>query len=212
MRVGGWIAWRRHLVVWLPAILFALANVAGYFLLGGSAGGRAASLQADVQQLDAECQQLTRLEGAVRKEQDQVESLRTGLDEINTNVFGSLEQRLTDILREVETATRMSGLRPARFSYDAKEDRKTNLTRFGITFTVNGTFQQIEQLLQALRSSKEFLIVDRLSLVGEEGTQASELKMAIHVSTCLSSADKELLERLLGQSGRPGKEADRGAD
>ncbi len=211
MRIGGWIAWRRHLVVWLPAILFALANVAGYFLLGGSAGGRAASLRADVQQLDAECQQLTRLEGAVKKERDQVESLRTGLDEINKNVFGSLEQRLTSILREVETATTMAGLRPARFSYDAKEDSKTNLTRFGITFTVNGTFQQIEQLLQALRSSQEFLIVDRLRLVGEEGTQSRELGIAIHVSTCLSSADKELLERLLGTSGKPGKEADSGA-
>ncbi len=213
MRAGGWAPWRRYLAVWVPAVLFAVANLAGYVLLGGSAGGRAASLRSDVKQLEAECAQLRRLEGVVTRERQQLEALREGLDHLSEDVFGSLEGRLTGILREVEVATRMAGLRPARFTYDAKEDPKSALTRFGITFTVNGTFRQIEELLESLRSSEEFLIVDRLRLVGEEGTQSRELRMAIHVSTYVSKADRELLARLLGARGAAGggKEAGHGA-
>ena len=92
MRVGGWLPWRRYLAVWVPAMLFAAANLVGYVLLGGSAGGRAASLRGDVKQLEADCAQLRRLEGAVKRERQQLEALREGLNHVSEET-GSIHLR-----------------------------------------------------------------------------------------------------------------------
>ncbi len=212
MRAGGWLPWRRYAGVWIPAVVFALLNVGAYFYLGGSTGGRAAGLRKDVSELEAECASLRRTEKLVRGEREKLQELKAGLEHINENVFGSLEKRLTRILREVERATKAAGLRPARFSYDAKEDKKSGLIRFGIRFSVEGRFGQIEKLLRELQSSEEFLIVDQVNLSGEKGTQSNRLKIAVHVSTYLVQADRDLLQRLVRRPGSSGKEGSRGSN
>ena len=212
MRTGGWLPWRRWAAVWAPAAAFLLVNLGVYVYLGGSAGGRAASLRKEVEALEATCASLHRTEALVTREREQLQTLRAALDHLNEDVFGSLEKRLTGILRTVETATRSAGLHPARFSYDAKEDEKSGLTRFGIRFSVEGKFRQIETLLQSLRASDEFLIVDRLNLSGEEGTRTDSLKISIHVATYLVQADRDLLRRLVRSSDTERKEDAGGTD
>lgn len=211
MRAGGWLPWRRYAAVWVPAAVFALLNIGGYFYLGGSTGGRAAFLEGQVSELEDECASLRRTEAMVVRERQKLEALKEGLEHLDRDVFGSLEQRLTRILREVEVATRGAGLHPARFGYDAKEDAKSGLIRFGIRFSVEGTFQQIEKLLASLQSSEEFLIIDQLRLKGEEGTQSNRLKISIHVSTYLVQADRALLQRLVRRPGSGGKEGSGGS-
>ncbi len=212
MRVGGWLPWRRWTGVWGPAMAFLLLNIGVYAYLGGSTGGRAAGLQKDVERLEAECASLRHTEALVTKERNELQELKRQLEHLNRDVFGSLEQRLTRILREVETATRAAGLRPARFSYDAKEDEKSGLTRFGVRFSVEGTFRQIETLLESLQESEEFLIVDRLSLSGEKGNRSTSLKISIHVATYLVEADRELLQRLVRTPDGERKEGAGGSD
>jgi Tfp pilus assembly protein PilO len=66
----------------------------------------------------------------------------------------------------------------------------------GITFKVTGRYAQFVDLLNALRASPQFLVVDTIRLTGEKGTASDELKVGIHISTYLARADETLLKAL----------------
>jgi Tfp pilus assembly protein PilO len=118
-------------------------------------------------------------------------------------VFGSLEDRLTRILRAVGAATRSSGLRPGSYSYSANEDRSTGFIRFGVRFSVDGEYHQIRQMLAELQSSPEFLIVENLGLSGDEDPVRQELSINVSIATILTEADAEQLRRLTGGISTP---------
>jgi hypothetical protein len=60
-------------------------------------------------------------------------------------------------------------------------------------------------MLGALQSSPEFLIVDRISFAGEEGTATRTLRISVHLTTYVASADQELLQRLTGGAAKRGE-------
>ena len=96
------------------------------------------------------------------------------------------------------SATRNAGLLPDSYSYTASEDRATGFVRFGIQFSVEGEYLQIRRMLAELQSSPEFLIVERLSLVGDEDPVSRDLKMTVAIATFLAEADEQQLRRLTG--------------
>ena len=114
------------------------------------------------------------------------------------DVFGSLDERLTGILRSVGTATRSAGLLPGTYSYSAAEDRATGFIRFGVRFSVEGEYQQIRRMLASLQSSPEFLVVETLTLAGDEDPVKRELTISVGVATFLAEADRDQLRRLTG--------------
>lgn len=210
MRVGGWTPWRRFLWVWVPAVSLAFVAIAAYVYLGGSTVGREADLREDVRELEAKNRELASLRDEALEERESVVKLRENLSYLHSEVFSSLELRLTALMREVGEATRHAGLRPERFSYDVEKQQKTGLFQFGITFNVSGEFHQIERLLSAFDASDQFLIVDQLRLNGEAEARSHQLNIGVHVSTHLVSADRDLIEALV-DAARTG-EVSRGSD
>ncbi len=182
--------------IWVPAVLFFLGNLAVLGWLSGSTVGREAQVRAEVDRLEDEVRRLERLQRQARKEREAVEALHRDMTVLYDDVLGSLEERLTPILREVGEAARVAGLRPERFSYSAKEVKKLNLFEFSITFSVEARYTAVVKLLQRLRNSPEFLIVDRLSLAGEEGSTTDTIRLGIRVKTYVAEADEALLEAL----------------
>lgn len=190
------IAWRRLAPVWVPAVLFFLANLGVLVWLSGSTVGREAQVRADVDRLENEVMRLERLQRQAREEREAVEALHRDMTVLYDQVLGSLEDRLTPILREVGQAAREAGLRPEKFSYSAKEVKKLNLFEFSVKFSVTARYPQVVKLLEALRKSPQFLIVDRLSLAGEQGSTTDELRLG-HVGLHPDAeADEALLEAL----------------
>jgi len=195
MRARG-VAWRRMVWIWLPAVLLFLANVGLYVWQSGWTGGRYASVHKDVQELQARAAKLQHLHETAQRERRDVTALDDGLNHLYDKVFGSLRERLTGILREVGTATQGAGLRPEKFSYDAQTDKNLGLVELGIRFSVAGTYDQIQRMLQSLQSSPQFLTVDHISIEGEEGATSTQLQIAVHVTTYLAEADQALLQKL----------------
>lgn len=193
-----WRPWRRLLPVWLPAVGLCLIAAAAYVWQSSETGGRAAGVRNEIADLEAEIVRLENLTAKVEKERATVADLNERFDDLHARVFRSLDDRLTDILTEVGLATRSAGLLPGAYKYEAEDERKTGYVRFSIQFGVEGRYEQIRQLIAALQSSAEFLIVESISFSGDEAANVQQLSISVRVSTYLSDASRETLDRLTG--------------
>jgi Tfp pilus assembly protein PilO len=205
-----WLAWRRLLPVWLPVALLAVANLALYVWLSSETIGRRATLEASVDDLRQTIVRLERACNRASNDRQAVQTLQVELDRMYDDVFASLDDRLTAILRAVGDATREAGVRPGTFSYSASEDKDLGLWRFQISFAFEAQYRQVRRLLDALAESPQFLIVDRISFNGDEEARSQDLRISLAVSTYLARADKELLDRLTAGKAPTGGDRGRG--
>ena len=190
--------WKRLVSVWLPTVVVCVAAVSFFAWQTSESGGARARVRGEIAHFESELARLDQLEQAATGDRDHVIELERQFAYLYSDVFGSLEDRLTRILRAVGTATRNSGLLPGSYSYSASEDRSTGFIRFGVRFAVEGEYQQIRQMLGELQSSPEFLIVENLSLSGDEDPVRRELSINVSIATFLTEADPEQLRRLTG--------------
>lgn len=190
--------WRRLLAVWLPAVVVCATAAALYIWQTSESGGRRSQIRDQIEELEKEIVRLETFEQATRDDGARVAELDREFAKIYEDVFGSLDERLTSILRAVGSATRSAGLLPGNYSYTAAQDRGTGFIRFGIRFSVEGEYQQIRQMLASLQSSPEFLVVETLTLTGDEDPVMRELTISVGVATFLAEADQGQLRRLTG--------------
>lgn len=196
--------WRRLLLVWLPAVALCLIAAAVFLWQSSESGGRNSQLRNRVAELEGELARLQAMQRATGGDRERVAQLDEQFGALYGNVFGSLDERLTSILREVGAATRGAGLLPGAYTYSASKDQKSGFIRFGIQFSVEGEYHQIRQLLAALQSSPEFLVVQGLSLSGDEDPVSRELSISLRITTFVTEADESQLRRLTGGITRSG--------
>jgi Tfp pilus assembly protein PilO len=197
--ISRWRAWQSLLPVWLSAVILCLASVGWYGWLSSESLGLEAQLDRGVEDLRENLKRLGGVHQNAADERHQVIVLEEELVRLYDEVFGSLDARLTDILRAVGSATREAGLLPGRYSYSADEDEELELIRFGIQFTVTGEYEQVRRMLSALQASPEFLVVDHISFTGEETATTHDLRIAVKLATYVADADRAKLELLVGQ-------------
>ena len=195
--------WKRLVAVWLPAVITFVAAAAVFIWQTSESGGARARVRGEISEYEAEFVRLAKLEAATASDREDVAILDEQFAYLYSEVFGSLEERLTRILRAVGAATRSSGLRPGSYSYSANEDRSTGFIRFGVRFSVDGEYHQIRQMLAELQSSPEFLIVENLGLSGDEDPVRQELSINVSIATILTEADADQLRRLTGGISTP---------
>ena len=190
--------WKRLVAVWLPAVVLFVAAGSFYVWQTSESGGARARVRGEIADFENEFVRLAKLEAATTGDREDVAKLDQQFAYLYSEVFGSLEDRLTRILRAVGSATRSSGLLPGSYSYSANEDRSTGFIRFGVRFAVEGEYQQIREMLAELQSRPEFLIVENLGLSGDEDPVRQELSINVSIATFLTEADAEQLRRLTG--------------
>jgi Tfp pilus assembly protein PilO len=190
--------WKRLVAVWLPAVMACVAAMALYVWQTSESGGRRAQVRSQIDDLESETARLDGLLMATITDRDRVAELERQFSHLYEDVFGDLNDRLTDILRAVGSATRNAGLLPDSFTYSANEDRGTGFIRFGVQFSVEGEYGQIRQMLAELQASPEFLVVQNLSLSGDEDPVSRDLAITVSIATYLAEADEQQLRRLTG--------------
>jgi Tfp pilus assembly protein PilO len=190
--------WKRLLTVWLPAVVLCAVTAAFFVWQTSESGGRRAQIRSQIEDLEQEVARLERMRLAASSDRQAVAEINRQFDLLYNDVFGDLDTRLTSVLREVGSATHEAGLRPGTFTYSAADDQTTGFIRFGIRFTVDAEYRQLRQVLAALKSSQEFLVVENLNLTGDEDPVSRELAISIDVATFLAEADEAQLRRLTG--------------
>jgi len=177
--------WRQRLWIWVPALLFFLANAGAFAVYKLRYAGRIESLDDRLKELAQQhkeladkAQQAATMIARVRTNESQVEQLYT--DRLSTR-----SQRLTSVTAEVKKLARDAGLVPKAISYPEEEIQEYNLIRHSFIFSVEGTYAELRKFISLLETSRSFLTVDEAT-VGNSA-EGRGLRIDLTLSTLFAS-------------------------
>jgi len=173
--------WRRRLWVWLPALVFFLANAGAFTVYRLGYAGNVESLaqeidteKGELKKLEAERAELAQRIGRVAENRRQVEGLYKR--------FATRRQRLTEVTAEVQSLARKAGLDPARsISYPEQEIEDYGLVKRSFVFSVDGNYVDLRKFINLLELSDSFLTLEDASL--SESSKGPELRINLTLST-----------------------------
>jgi Tfp pilus assembly protein PilO len=180
MRSAGEI-WRQRLWIWVPALLFFLANAGAFAVYKLGYAGRIESLQ---ETLDSQRQTVKKLADDRKQMETMIDLVRTNemqVEQLYTDRLSTRSQRLTKITAEVKDLARQAGLVPKAINYPEEEIQEYNLIRRSFVFSVEGTYTGLRKFVTLLESSHSFLTLDEATVVNNPDGQ--ELRIDLTLST-----------------------------
>lgn len=175
--------WRLRLWVWVPALLFFLANATAYVVYRFGFADRVESLDASLEAKQNELQPLAteraRLERLIQRSQRNDVEMRRLYDER----FSTRSQSLSRINAEVRRLARTAGLNPWSINYSEDKIEPYGLIKRTFSFSVEGTYLELRKFLNLLEISESFLTLEEVNLAGEEAEQGAELRIRLQLST-----------------------------
>lgn len=198
-------AWWKYLWVWLVPAVLVVGN--GVWLLGlrASVLGQGAQAVAQVRQKEEQVRELERVVRELSATRDRLARLRDELQRLRLEQMGSMRQRLVPFLHEVGSRAQKVGLFPERIAYAARQDSKSGLVHFTATYELNGSYEQLRTYVAELEALPQFVVIERLGLLGEDATSSTGIALQMVVGTYFSDWDRALLSQL-------GAREDTGAD
>ena len=187
MRPAGEI-WRQRLWIWVPALVFFLANAAfavyelGYAGRIDSLNDTLSTQQTQLRDLGDKRKQMETMIARVRSNEAQVEQLYT--DRLSTRRL-----RMTSVNDEVKKLAREAGLVPKAISYPEEEIQEYNLIRRSFNFSVQGTYAGLRKFVNLLETSHSFLSVDEASVANS--SEGPELRIDLSLSTLFARDDQD---------------------
>jgi Tfp pilus assembly protein PilO len=173
--------WRQRLWIWVPALVFFLANAAAFGVYKLGYAGRIESLQ---ETLDSQAQTLKKLSGD-RKQMEtmiaRVQTNETQVEQLYTDRLSTRSQRLTKITAEVKELARQAGLVPKAINYPEEEIQEQNLIRRSFVFSVEGTYASLRKFVSLLEGSRSFLTIDEATVAND--AEGPELRIDLTLST-----------------------------
>jgi Tfp pilus assembly protein PilO len=180
MRAPGEI-WRQRLWIWVPALLFFLANAGAFAVYKLGYAGRIGSLDDKLKELS---QQHTELRDKAQQAATMIARVRTNeaqVEQLYTDRLSTRSQRLTSINAEVKKLAAAAGLRPRAISYPEKDIEEYNLVKRSFVFSVEGTYAELRKLVSLLETSRSFLSIDEVTVVNS--AEGKELRVDLTLST-----------------------------
>lgn len=175
--------WRLRLWIWLPALLFFLANAVAFSVYRFGYANRVESLEADLgeakEQLQPQSLRRKELERLIQRAGAAEAALRQLYDE----QFSTRSERLTRATAEVKSLARKAGLNPRQLSYPEEAIEDYGLVKRSFVFAVEGTYLELRQFINLMELSDSFLTLEAVTL-SEAGRDAGpELRMNLKIST-----------------------------
>lgn len=180
-------AWNQNLRLWLPPTIFLAAMVVflTVFLVKFADEAEVARSR-----LERQTQALETIKTSRLRAEEIVEKVRTseaGLEDFYGRRLASESQALTRIIAEIKDLCDRAGIPPSALAYERQTLEGQDVFRRAITFSVDGSYAQLRQLINFIELSDSFLILDQISLRGndEEGTP---LRISLQLSTLFTFA------------------------
>lgn len=182
--MNGESIWRQRLWVWLPALVFCLANAGACSVYQLGYAGRVESLEHD---MDAQRQALDEARGGREASQGMLRRARTNRRQVAAlyeQRFSTRARRLTEITAEVKDLARKAGLAPRAISYPERAIEDFGLVKRSFVFSVEGTYLELRQFINLLELSSSFLTLEEMTLVEESGAR---LNIQLRLSTLFAA-------------------------
>jgi Tfp pilus assembly protein PilO len=202
MRSPGEI-WRQRLWIWVPALLFFLANAGAFAVYTLGYAGQIGSLQdtldsqaAQVKELKAKNQQMQTMITRVQTNEAQVEQLYSSR-------LSTRSQGLTSVAVEFRKLAQEAGLTPKTITYTEEEIQDYGLIKRSFVFSVQGTYAELRKFISRLETSHSFFTVDEITVVN--AAEGQELRVDLALSTLFArDARDEPLAPPAPQTPAPG--------
>lgn len=175
--------WRLRLWVWLPALLFFLANAVAFSIYRFGYADQVKSLEADL----GEAQEQLQPQSLRRKELEnrllRASAADAAVRRLYEDRFSTRSERLTRVTAEVKTLARRAGLSPRAISYPEQAIEDYGLVKRSFVFSVDGTYLELRQFINLMELSESFLTLESVTLSEAGAEQGPELRMNLKIST-----------------------------
>ena len=185
---------KRLLLAILGVLL--LANTVFFFTYRVQYQSRLDDLDARLQQAETRLEQTRNARIKAEQTYRGYKQTEADVKKIYDEYWSTREERLTAMIAEVKRLTVASSLVPASIGFTQADiqvktqpQRGENVRRskesiganeVGITFGVEGTYQQVRRLINLLELSRQFVIIDSIALTQGD---AGRLRFNLHIKT-----------------------------
>ena len=186
--------WRQRLWIWLPALLFFLANAVAFSIYRFGYADRVAALEEDLEETREQLQPLQNERARLERLLVEARTTETQMAQLYDR-FSTRSQRMTSATAEVRSLVRKAGMNFRSVTYPERQIEDFGLIKRSFVFSVSGTYAELRQLINLLELSPSFLILDEIRLsesTGEEGEErGSDLRISLTLSTLFAGEPGE---------------------
>jgi Tfp pilus assembly protein PilO len=115
---------------------------------------------------------------------------RDDMKRLSLDVLSTRQRRMINVQLEVARLVREFGIALDRVSYENEALDNGALERFGIVVPLNGGYTSLRKFIQAVESSDNFLVIERVALGA--GKSADVVELNITLATYFIAADADL--------------------
>jgi hypothetical protein len=178
--------WREHRV--MLGILGALliANAIFFFTYRVQYEARLQALDARLQQSEEDLQRARNKRLTAEQQVANYKKVQTDLQTLYNSRWATERERFTALYNEIKRLAAESQIAmPRTFSFSHSEDRDMQRTggigtvTVTISFTAQGTYQQLRRLINRLELSNQFVIIDGINLGAGSGTDNLTLNVRL---------------------------------
>ncbi len=189
-------AWLRLWYVWVPAAVLVAANVVWLAGMRRAVIGRGSLI---AQQVEDARKAVARLQGQA----EQLERTKRSLADLEGNLaalrqqeMAPMKERLVPFLTDVVKRTQEAGLAAEKVAYTAHREEKSGLVYFSASYNVKGSYEQIRRCAYLLESSPQFILLEGLTIRGDESASSLQVDVQLGVGTYFSDIDEGLMKQL----------------
>jgi Tfp pilus assembly protein PilO len=196
--------WRQRIWIWLPALLFFLANAVAFSVYRFGYAGQVQSLESDMESVREQLTPLEQKRTVLERRLQRARAAETAVQQLYADRFSTRSQRLTRIMSEVRSLARQAGLNPKSISYPLQDIEDYGLEKRSFVFSVAGTYAELRQFLNLLELTDSFLTLEAVTLSEESGDGGPELQMNLTLSTLFARESGDNPGPAATTTGRPG--------
>lgn len=175
--------WRQRLWVWLPALLFFLANAGAFSVYRLGYAGQVQSLEEDVEEQE---RALAQLQGERRQKEGLIGRARLNeqrVRQLYNERFSTRSRRLTSVTDEIKGLAAQAGLSPNQITFPEEVIEQYGLVKRSYVFSVEGTYFELRRFINLLELSDSFLILEGVDLSESSRESEPELRINLQIST-----------------------------
>jgi Tfp pilus assembly protein PilO len=175
--------WREKKWILIGLGAFLLANVLFFVTYRVRYEERVNELNGRLEEAQDRLKKARNERASTEQELTTYQSTVRNVDSIYTDIWSTSNRRLAPLIIEVRQLASRSGLTLNAINYDVAAQRKElGASFFVISFAVQGTYAQIRRLINLIELSRQFVIIDEISLSGDAGG-ANVLQMNLQLKT-----------------------------
>lgn len=175
--------WRLRLWVWVPALLFFLANAVAFSIYRFGYANQVQALEADLGEVQQQLQPQSLKRKELERRLQRAGAAEAAVRRLYDERFSTRSERLTRVTAEVKSLAGKAGLNPRSLSYPESVIEDYGLVKRSFVFAVEGTYQELRQFLNLMELSGSFLTLEAVTLSEASREQGPELRMSLKIST-----------------------------